>query len=157
MLASENSTLLLIEKVILLKSLSIFSDTPETILAEMAHLMVDIHAAAGDEIVKEGEIGNCMYIISDGSVDVFKGTQILMHLQSKDFFGELSLLDTDTRSATVVAVTDCHLFRIDQEPFYDLIESRPEVVRGVIRILCKRIRAMNQKLTELQIGDNPVV
>lgn len=145
---TERSPLLLIEKVLLLKSLSIFSDTPETILAEMAHLMVDMHPEAGEEIVKEGEIGNCMYIISEGTVEVHKGSRLLMQLQQGDFFGELSLLDTETRSATVTAITNCSLFRIDQEPFYDLIESRPEVVKGVIKILCKRIRAINQRLSE---------
>lgn len=147
---TEHSPLLLIEKVLLLKSLSIFSDTPETILAEMAHLMVDIHPDAGEQIVKEGDIGNCMYIISEGTVSVYKGTQLLMQMQQGDFFGELSLLDTDTRSATVTATTDCSLFRIDQEPFYDLIDSRPEVVKGVIKILCKRIRSTNQLLSELK-------
>ena len=147
MRATEHSSQLLIEKVLLLKSLSIFSDTPETVLAEMAHLMIDIHFHMGEQIVTEGDIGNCMYIISEGSVNVQKGNQLLMQLGQRDFFGELSLLDTETRSATVIATTDCFLFRIDQEPFYDLIESRPEVVKGVIKILCKRIRAINQKLS----------
>jgi CRP-like cAMP-binding protein len=147
MKATENSGLLLIERVLLLKSLSIFSDTPETILAEMAHLMVDMHVQAGEKIVQEGEIGNCMYIISEGAVNVSKGNQVLMQMGSRDFFGELSLLDTETRSATVTATADSSLFRMDQEPFYDLIESRPEVVKGVIKILCKRIRAANQKIS----------
>lgn len=146
----EHTGLMLIERVLLLKSLSIFSDTPETILAEIVHLMIDIHVPAGEQIVKEGDIGNCMYIISDGVVNVYKGNQAIAVLGTRDFFGELSLLDTEARSATVTAATDCSLFRIDQEPFYDLIESRPEVVKGVIKILCKRIRATNQKLSELQ-------
>ena len=147
MRVTENSGLLLIERVLLLKSLSIFNDTPETILAEMAHLMVDMHIHTAEKIVNEGEIGNCMYIISDGTVNVSKGNQVLMQMGPRDFFGELSLLDTETRSASVTATTDCSLFRIDQEPFYDLIESRPEVVKGVIKILCKRIRAANQKIS----------
>ncbi len=145
---TEHAPLLLIEKVLLLKSLSIFSETPETNLAEVAHLMIDMNIEVGEHIVKEGEIGNCMYIISQGTVTVYKGTHLLMQLQQGDFFGELSLLDTEKRSATVTATSDCSLFRIDQEPFYDLIESRPEVLKGVIKILCKRIRAINQKLSD---------
>jgi len=154
MLLPQESGLLLIEKVLLLKSLSIFSDTPETILAEIAYLMIDVNLKEGDQVVKEGEIGNCMYIISEGSVNVYKGSQLIAKLGRRDFFGELSLLDTESRSATVTAAGDCFLFRIDQEPFYDLIESRPEVVRGVIRILCQRLRASNQKQFELQQGRN---
>jgi CRP-like cAMP-binding protein len=144
------SGLLLIERVLLLKSLSIFSDTPENILAEIVHLMVESNVTAGNAIVREGETGNCMYIIFDGKVKIHKQNQVLASLGEKDFFGELSLLDTETRSATVTAVTDCILFRIDQEPFYDMMESRPEVVRGVMRILCQRIRSINQKLMEPQ-------
>lgn len=142
------SGLMLIERVLLLKSLSVFSETPETILAEIVHLMVEINAPAGTQIVKEGEVGNCMYIIFDGSVRIHKQKKMLVELHEKDFFGELALLDVETRSATATATTDCTLFRIDQEPFYDLMESRPEVVKGVIKILCRRIREANLKLLE---------
>jgi CRP/FNR family transcriptional regulator, cyclic AMP receptor protein len=142
------SGLMLIERVLLLKSLGIFSETPENILAEIAFLMVESHISAGSDIVKEGETGNCMYIIFDGKVNIHKQSQRLANLGEKDFFGELSLLDTETRSATATAETDCILFRIDQEPFYDMMESRPEVVKGVIKILCRRIRSANLKLLE---------
>jgi CRP-like cAMP-binding protein len=142
------SGLMLIERVLLLKSLSIFSETPENILAEIVYLMVESHIPAGSVIVKEGETGNCMYIIFDGKIRIHTQNQSLAVLSEKDFFGELSLLDTETRSATATAETDCILFRIDQEPFYDMMESRPEVVKGVIKILCRRIRSSNQKLLE---------
>jgi CRP-like cAMP-binding protein len=149
MINQEFSGLLLIEKVLLLKSLSVFSETPETILAEMAHLLREVEYTERAPIVKEGETGNCMYIIFRGEVKITKGKELLATLKEKDFFGELSLMDTETRSATVTAATDCILFRLDQEPFYDLMESRPEVVKGVIQILCKRLRMANQRIFEL--------
>ena len=144
------SGLMLIERVLLLKSLSVFIDTPETILAEIVHLMVEMSVPAGTHIVNEGEVGNCMYIIFDGTVRIHKQKKLLVELREKDFFGELALLDIETRSATATAVTDCILFRIDQEPFYDMMESRPEVVRGVIKILCRRIREANTKLMGME-------
>jgi len=49
--------------------------------------------------------------------------------------------------ATTLA--DCTLFRIDQDPFYDVLEQRPEVIRGVMKILCKRLRAANHRISEL--------
>ena len=57
----------------------------------------------------------------------------------------LSLLDSETRSASATANTDCFLFKIDQEPFYELMETRPEVAKGFIKILCQRLRAQNEK------------
>jgi CRP/FNR family cyclic AMP-dependent transcriptional regulator len=146
----DHSRFLLIEKVLLLKSLSIFNDTPETILAEIAHLLIEVPVPAERVVVQENEPGDCMYIIFSGDVGIYKGRQLLATLHEKDFFGELSLLDTETRSASVKSETDCILFRIDQEPFYALMETRPEVVKGVMKILCKRIRAANDQIHELK-------
>jgi CRP-like cAMP-binding protein len=151
MSTSGNQGLLLIEKVLLLKSLSIFSETPETILAELAPLMKEEEVEQGTQIFEEGEAGDCMYIIFNGEIEIHKGKTTLAILQQKEVFGELSLLDAETRSATATAKTDCFLFKIDQEPFYELIESRPEVAMGFIKILCKRLRQLNDK-TALRVG-----
>jgi CRP/FNR family cyclic AMP-dependent transcriptional regulator len=145
MSASGNQRLLLIEKVLLLKSLSIFRETPETILAELAPLMQEVEVEQGTLIFEEGEPGDCMYIIFTGEIKIHKGETVLAVLQEKEVFGELSLLDAETRSASITAMTDCFLFKIDQEPFYELIESRPEVAMGFIKILCKRLRQLNDK------------
>src|ERR1043165_2160388 len=95
----EKGNLLLIEKVLLLKSISIFSDSPENIIAEVAHLLQEEEVDKEVDLFKEGDIGNCMYIIFIGSVRIHKGGQTLAVLNDRDFFGDLSLLDTETRSA----------------------------------------------------------
>jgi len=142
--------LLLVEKVLLLKSLALFEDTPENILANLAPLMKEIQYEAGIEIFKEGETGDCMYIIEQGNVRIHKGANTLAILKDKEVFGELSLLDADTRSATATTETDCVLYKIDQEPFYELLDERPEVARGFIKILCQRLRAMNERSRQQQ-------
>jgi CRP/FNR family transcriptional regulator, cyclic AMP receptor protein len=142
---TQTDRLLLIEKVLLLKSLGIFKDTPENILADLAPLMQEEEPEAGSIIFNEGETGDCMYIIYQGEVKIHKGSNTLAVLKDREVFGELSLLDAETRSASATAQTDCMLFKIDQEPFYELIESRPEVALGFIKILCQRLRAQNEK------------
>ena len=137
--------LLLIEKVLLLKSLNLFKDTPENILADLAPLMKEIQYEQGIEIFKEGETGDCMYIIQQGNIRIHKGNTTLAILKEKEVFGELSLLDADTRSASATPNTDCILYKIDQEPFYELMDERPEVAKGFIKILCQRLRTMNEK------------
>ncbi|HEY5968885.1 MAG TPA: cyclic nucleotide-binding domain-containing protein [Chitinophagaceae bacterium] len=137
--------LLLIEKVLVLKSLNLFKDTPENVLADLAPLMKEIQYEQGTEIFKEGEIGDSMYIIQQGNIKIHKGNTTLAILKEKEVFGELSLLDADTRSATATADTDCTLYKIDQEPFYELMDERPEVAKGFIKILCQRLRTMNEK------------
>jgi len=147
---SENSNqqLLLLEKVLLLKSLSIFKDSPETILADLAPLMKEEEVEQGTVIFEENEPGDCMYIILSGEIQIHKGKTTLAILGEKEVFGELSLLDAETRSATATAKTDCVLFKIDQEPFYELIDSRPEVARGFIKNLCNRLRQLNEKTAQ---------
>lgn len=145
--AKENR-LLLIEKVLLLKSLSMFSETPETVLAEVAEILEEIDFEKGSHIFEEGEVGNCMYIIFKGEVAIVKGQQHLATLHENSFFGELSLLDTETRSASAKALTDVLLLKIDQEPFYELMENRVEVAKGIIQTLCKRVRTLNTQLQQ---------
>jgi CRP/FNR family cyclic AMP-dependent transcriptional regulator len=140
-----HSKLLLFEKVLVLKSLSIFNETPETILSELAPLMQEEEVEAGRILFQEGDIGDCMYIIHKGEVKIHKGKATLAILTEKEVFGELSLLDSETRSASATAHTDCFLFKIDQEPFYELLETRTEVAKGFIKILCQRLRALNEK------------
>jgi len=144
-MALNTDRLLLLEKVLILKSLSIFKDTPEHILAELAPLMEEEEYEQSTIIFREGEMGDCMYIIYKGEVEIHKGKTALAILKEKEVFGELSLLDAEARSASATANTDCVLFRVNQEPFYELVETRTEVVKGFIKILCQRLRAQNEK------------
>jgi CRP/FNR family cyclic AMP-dependent transcriptional regulator len=142
---ANSDSLLLVEKVLILKSLSIFKDTPEHILADLAPLMQEEEYEQNTLIFQEGEIGDCMYIIYQGEVKIYKENTTLAILKEKEVFGELALLDPEVRSASATTNTDCVLFRIEQEPFYELLENRTEVARGFIKILCQRLRAQNEK------------
>ena len=99
--------LLLFEKVLILKSLNIFSESPETILSELAPLMQEEEIENGTIIFNEGDIGDSMYIIYKGQIRIHKGSTTLAILKEKEVFGELSLLDSETRSASATANTDC--------------------------------------------------
>src|SRR3954470_16976056 len=133
--------LLLIEKVLLLKSLAIFEETPETVLAEVAEILEEQEFQAGKTIFHAGDVAQCMYIIFKGNIRIHKGEHTLAVLKETDFFGELSLLDTDTRSASATTDTEVLLLKIDQEPFYELMENRIEVAKGIIKTLCRRLKA----------------
>ena len=143
--------LLLLEKVLVLKRTAIFSDTPEHILADLAPLMQEAEYKEGQLIFEENSIGDSMYIIYQGSVRIHKDATTLTVLNKEnDVFGELSLFDSEKRSASATAFTDCYLFKIDQLPFYELIETRPEIIKGAVKMLCKRLRAQNERTVELQ-------
>jgi CRP-like cAMP-binding protein len=133
------------DKLAVLQLVSIFKETPENILKDLAPLMQEEEYKAGESVFNEGDHGNCMFIIHDGEIRIHKGGTELAVLSESEVFGELSLLDAETRSASAAAASDCILYKIDQEPFYQLINTRPEISLGIIRILARRLRAQNEK------------
>lgn len=94
-------------------------------------------------------LGDCMYIIVDGEVRVHDGERTLNHLGEGDVFGEMALLDPEPRLASVTASTDTRMFRLDQEPFYELMDDRIEVARGIIRVLTRHLRARVRDVADL--------
>ena len=142
--------MLLIEKVLLLKSLSIFRETPEPLLVEVAAILEEVETAGNSVLFKKGDTGNCLYIIHKGEVRIHSQEHTLAVLGENDFFGELSLLDTESRSATATTTTDAILLKLDQEPFFELMSNRIEVVKGILKTLCKRLRTQNEKTAELK-------
>jgi CRP-like cAMP-binding protein len=137
-----------IEKVLILKAVGIFAETPDEVLADVAELLHEHEAPAGTRIFARGDAGTSMYIIVDGEVRVHDGDHVLNHLYTRDVFGEMALLDPEPRVASVTAVADTRLLRLDQEPFYELMDERNEVARGVIRVLTQHLRARVRDLGE---------
>jgi ATP/ADP translocase/HEAT repeat protein len=137
-----------IEKVLILKTVGIFLETPDDVLAEVAALLEETEAPAGTTIIQKGDTGTSMYIIVDGEVRVYDGSHTLNHLHARDVFGEMALLDPEPRVASVTALADTRLLRLDQEPFYELMEEHNQVARGVIRMLTRHLRARVRDLAE---------
>ena len=137
--------MLLIEKVITLKAVEMFARTPEDVLADVAALAEEVRFKAGEVIFRKGEAGESLYVIVQGEVKVHDGDQDLKHLKDKSVFGELAVLDPEPRSASITAIKDTHLLRLDREAFLELMAGNMEVVRGVLAVLCDRIR---EKLVE---------
>ena len=139
--------MLLIEKVITLKAVEMFARTPEDVLADVAALAEEVRYKAGDVIFSKGDPGESLYVIVQGEVKVHDGDRDLKRLKDKSVFGELAVLDPEPRSASITSVTDTHLLRLDREAFLELMSGNMEVVRGVLSVLCDRIR---EKLIESQ-------
>jgi HEAT repeat protein len=147
--AKGNGPMLLIEKVITLKAVEMFARTPEDVLADVAALAEEVRFKAGETIFHKGEAGESLYVIVQGEVKVHDGDLDLKRLKDKSVFGELAVLDPEPRSASITAIQDTHLLRLDREAFLELMTGNMEVVRGVLAVLCDRIR---EKLTEAAPG-----
>jgi CRP-like cAMP-binding protein len=135
------------DKIGILKSVSIFFEAPPDTLAEVADLLEEVAAPAGQVIFEKGDIGASMYIVVDGLVRVHDGDMTLNTLGPRSVFGEMAALDPEPRSASVTAVADSRLFRLDAQPFHGLLRRSPEIALGVIHILSARLR---ERVTDMK-------
>ncbi len=132
--------LLTIEKVLILKSVSVFASVPEQQLVDVATIVESVDYEAGDLIVQQGDLGTSMYVVVDGSVRIFDREMELGTLGRRGVFVELSALDPEPRAASVQAIDDCTLLKLEGESLYELMAGNREVTRGVIRVLCDYTR-----------------
>ena len=132
--------LLTIEKVMILRDIGVFANVPERYLADVAALAEEEEVPAGQLIIREGDVGSAMYVIASGRVRVWKAGRVIAEIGEHDVFGELSILDPEPRSASVEALVDTHLFKLTHAQVDDLMASNMEIVRGFLRMLCRRLR-----------------
>lgn len=133
-----------VEKVLILKSVSMFTQTPDEVLADVAALLVEVDASPGQTIIALGEQGDSLYVIMDGKVRVHHDERLLSYLGEREVFGEMALLDPEPRMASVTAVEATRLLRLDQAAFYQLVYERPEVSIGIIHVLTARLRSLTR-------------
>ncbi|MDA4122491.1 MAG: cyclic nucleotide-binding domain-containing protein [Thaumarchaeota archaeon] len=103
---------------------------------------------AGKHIVKEGEDGVGFYLILDGEVEVRRRGKLLSKLGKGDFFGEMSLIDKQPRSADVIAMTPVTCFGLTSWIFSGIVRTEPDIAMNLMRELVRRLRGTNKVLTE---------
>ena len=130
-----------IEKVLFLKGVDLFSQIPGEDLAQVARIAKELYFEQGSQIIKQGDVGDCLYLIIEGEVKVSADEQEIARLGEKESVGEMSILDAEPRSASVFAASDVVLLEIKQEAFYEMISERSEIAQGVIKVLTRRLRA----------------
>ncbi|MCB8946102.1 MAG: cyclic nucleotide-binding domain-containing protein [Ardenticatenaceae bacterium] len=139
-----------IERLILLKRVEMFCNLPNNILTELALLLREDQLAPQEAVFAKGDPGDALYIIAEGRVRVHDGEHTLNFLQEGDVFGEMALLDPEPRLAAVTAVATTRLLRLDQTPFYQLLEEHAEIATPIIHILSTHLRNRMQDLAELK-------
>ena len=102
-------------------------------------------------------MSDCAYIIESGRVQVSKTLsngeeQVIGILEQNDIFGEMSLIDSLPRSATVLALEDCTISVMTQETFNNLAQHNPEALMPILKVLAKRLRATLTLVEGLQDG-----
>ena len=139
----------------LLKGVVLFSELTEEQLGLLANLVVVQDFNRDETVVLEGDCSmKALYLIASGTVQVYMtgvdGREtILSFLERGDFFGEMSLIDGEPRSASVRTVTDAQLMIIHREPFLTLIRQTPEIAMSLLSEMSKRLRKANKQIGSL--------
>ncbi len=140
-----------------LKSFPLFGNISESDLNDFASLLEEVKAPAGSNIITEGETGSDMYFLVEGEVDIIKTTVfgdkfVCASLGSNPgcVFGEMALLDSDERSASVKAKTDCVTLKISRNDFDKYAQSHPSAGVSLLKFiginLVRNIRRENENL-----------
>ena len=138
-----------------LQRVPLFSGLAEAELGRIAGLARIVEVPAGAIVTQAGEPGDSFFVIIDGSAEVRTPAGAGSHLQPGDFFGEMSLLDGDPRSATIAATTDLRLFVVDRSHFWRLLDEAPDLIRTILTILSRRVRRLEQTVHAILRGANP--
>lgn len=133
-----------VQKILFLQKIPLFGGMPPEELGHLAGIAEEVVYAEGEDVIREGEHGEEMFLIVEGSVEIRRGGESLAVLGSQDYFGEMSILDGEPRSATATAKADCLLLRIRQSDFYDILERHFNVALTIIHTLTRRLRDTNQ-------------
>jgi len=132
----------------------------DDMLQALGKMMVETTVPSGTWLLREGEMGQSMFILCEGEVEVTKTTledeqYTVAALRGAEnaFFGELALLDEDRRSASIRSVTECVVLELTREDFEAFGNRHPDVALSIMRelakIVCRRFRATNRDVVRL--------
>jgi|GEM_PF-691909 len=150
-----------IEKIVFLQKAPIFEQMSSRQLKVLSEVTEEETFAPGETIFEEGSIGDRMYIIISGRVEILKTvesggsatSESLAVLEKREIFGEMAILDDEPRSAGAVVGDQTRLLSIRKDNVRELIHDYPDIAFGIFKVLSSRIREANRQIELLQRGD----
>jgi CRP-like cAMP-binding protein len=119
-----------------LRAVRLFSNLSKKELERLSHWTDQISVGEGHELAREGEFAHEFFVIEEGTAEVVRDGERIAELGPGDFFGEIGLIETERRTATVVATTPMELIVMFQREFKQMEQEMPAVadrVRAAIR------------------------
>ena len=109
----------------------------------------------GEEIIRQGKLGDSMFVVQSGRVEVMQhtengGEQHLAYLEAGDFFGEMAVFEKEVRSATVRAAGEARVLRVDKKALLTRIREDPLLAVNLLKTMSHRIRDLNREISRHQ-------
>ena len=107
-----------------------------------------------EHIVTEGEVGDCMFVIQEGTAEVLRnedGSPTLIDtIGAGELFGEMAILEHTVRSSTVRARDTVRALTIDRKTFLRRIQEDPSLAMSVLNVMCRRVRSLDTAVAQLK-------
>lgn len=142
----------------MLRSIPLFKDLSDADIEVMNDLAIEKHVAKGNVVLTEGDVGDSLFTIVSGRVKVYIGDEdgreiILKILGPGDFFGEMSLIDSQPRSASVSTLENSVFRTLSHQAFETCLQRAPRIAATVMQALAKRLRDADRKISTLALMD----
>ena len=146
------------KKIELLQTVSIFWDLKPEELGYIAEKMIARRYENGNYIFLEDSDGEQCFFVLEGSVKVTRlskdGREVILAMLNKgDFFGEMSLLDGESRSANVIALEKTEVLTLDRNDFLDVVNDYPQIAVQLLKELAGRLRKSDRQIASLSLSD----
>ena len=123
-----------------LTEVPLFANLPKRHLSSIAKVTGVREYAKGASVIREGDPSSTFFVLLDGRAKVVRGGRILTHLSAGDFFGEISLLDAGTRTASVIAESPLRCLTLDEKDFAKILTRQPVLTMRILRGVAARLR-----------------
>ena len=148
------------EFTVILKMNSMFSDLSADELQRLSNLCHTHHLAAGEVLFQKGDPGDALFGVRRGQIrietGVSDGSRLTLNFMGPgDLFGEVAVLDGQSRTADATASEATELFILRREDFLNFLEHEPKVAIKVIMLLCQRIRWQSERMEEAVLRPLP--
>jgi len=134
--------LTIIEKVLLLQNVEVFSDVASEQLSFIAAIAQEVTAGAGELIFREGDAPDGLYVVIAGSVRLLRGDGELARYGPNQAFGVWALFDDAPRMISATAAEESHLLFIARNEFYDVLSDHMEIVEELFKRFVQRLRRL---------------
>ncbi len=139
--------LTVIEKVIFLQNIDVFSAVQTEELAYLAAITEEVSYLAGDVVYKEEDSSDALYLVLDGRIRLHREEEEITVAGPKEAFGTWALFDETPRLVTASVEENSRLLRIDREDFYDILSDHVQITQGIFKALVKRLRSLVERVT----------
>lgn len=129
-----------------LEKVPLLAGCPDEVIDTLAESTAEIAFTDGQAIVRQGQVGNGLYVIVSGSARIVQGTDELTRIGPGDFFGELSVIDQRPRAASAIAVGTTICLALASWDLMAVLEREPSVSLNLLKELAGRLRATDEQL-----------